>query len=140
MWRGSSPIEKFGERTWDVRRCPGALVLVNLGDGAMLLPRRRDQSAWFSMGAAYGSFGACSARRRRCSWGTVPCPVHQGKRGVEAPAVDGDAPGVGEGNLREAGEDVAGRHLDEQACSELEEQGRGVVPANRAFDASSKVV
>ncbi len=72
--------------------------------------------------------------------GTVPCPVHQGKRGLEAPTVDGDAPGFREHNLGEASEDVAGRHLDEQAHSELEEHGRGVVPANRAFDASSKVV
>jgi hypothetical protein len=72
--------------------------------------------------------------------GTVTCPVHQGKRGLESPAVDGDAPGVRECNLGEASDDVAGRHLDEQARSELEEQGGGVVPANRAFDASSEVV
>jgi hypothetical protein len=51
---------------------------------------------------------------------TLPCPPDQQQRGLDPAFIDGDAPRVGESVGGEAGEDVAGRQLDEQPDTELE--------------------
>jgi hypothetical protein len=53
---------------------------------------------------------------------------------------DGDSMSLGEDVRGETSENVAGRQLDEEPETELEEQGGGVVPADRPLDAPGKVV
>ena len=53
---------------------------------------------------------------------------------------DGDRTSLGKGDSRQIGEHAAGRQLDEQSDTELEEQGSSVVPADRPFDALGQVV
>jgi hypothetical protein len=48
---------------------------------------------------------------------------------------DGDRTSLGEGGAHQIGEHAAGRQLDEQPDTELEDQVGGVVPADRPFDA-----
>ena len=70
---------------------------------------------------------------------TLPCLPDQQQRRLDSAFIDGDAPRVGESVCSEAGEDVAGRQLDEQPDTELEEQGCGVVPTDRPFDAPGRI-
>ena len=48
---------------------------------------------------------------------------------------DSDRTSFGKGDSGQIGEYAAGRQLDEQSDTELEEQGSSVVPADRPFDA-----
>jgi hypothetical protein len=48
---------------------------------------------------------------------------------------DRDGTSLGKGDSRQIGEHVAGRQLDEQSDTELEEQASSVVPADWPFDA-----
>ena len=52
--------------------------------------------------------------------------------------IHGEAPRLGKSVLGEAGEYIAGWQLDKQADAELEEQGRGIVPADWVLDAPDK--
>src|SRR5918997_4937322 len=82
-----------------------------------------------------------SLRCRRASWGTgFLCLADQEQRRVCAGVIYGHAPRLGKSILGEAGEYVAGWEPDEQADAELEEQGRGIVPADRMLDAPGKIV
>jgi hypothetical protein len=57
----------------------------------------------------------------------------------DAAFLESDAPRVGKSFRGEAGENFAGRQLDEQPDTELEEQAGGVVPADWPLDAAGQI-